>query len=116
MIAIDLPGTEAKVSATTMANQPQATRAKAPAILPIGRSRLPSIVIKMLDVRAPVPEIAVDIDKAVDPSLQAGPAKARSGVEIERKQFGGALHIERRGFRRDHGDEDFVVARDLGKA
>ena len=93
---MDLPGADAKVSAITIASQPQATSAIALAILPNGRSRaekdapsidLPSIIIEVLDARAPGLESPLDIDEAVDPNPQAGPAKAGFGVEIERKQF-----------------------------
>jgi hypothetical protein len=40
MIAIDLPGAEPKVRATTTASQPPTTSAMAPAIRPDGRSHL----------------------------------------------------------------------------
>src|SRR5882672_4114166 len=82
MIAIDLPGADPKVKATTTASQPHTTRVIAPAIRPNSEARLcrrPSVVIEVLNARAPGFEIAVDIDKLVDPSLQAGPAKAGPG-------------------------------------
>src|SRR6266851_2182112 len=114
-IAIDLPGADAKVRATTIANQPAATKALAAAIRRNGRSpgergRLPSIIIEVLDAHAPGLECPIDIDKAINPGPQAGPAEAGFGVEIQRKQLGRVLHVQRRRFRRDHGDENFVIA------
>ena len=87
-IAIDLPGADAKVRATTIANQPAATKAVAAAIRRNGRSpgardRLLSIIIEVLDARAPGLECPIDIDKAINPSPQAGPAEAGFGVEIQ---------------------------------
>src|SRR5882757_44929 len=85
--AIDLPGADTKVSATTTASQPQATRAIAPAILPSGRSHvaegLPSIVIEVLDARAAGFEVPIDIDQPVNSSPQPGPAEAGLGIEIK---------------------------------
>src|SRR5438094_10475469 len=85
MIAIDLPGAEPKVSATTTASQPPTTSAMAPAIRPDGRSQFrgASVVIKMLNARAPGLEIPVDIDEAVDPNLQPGPAEAGPGIKLQ---------------------------------
>src|SRR5437868_405484 len=78
MIAIDFPGGEAKVRATTRANQPAATSTNAPTIRRSGRHpvELTSIVIEMLDGRAGRLEIAVNLDEAVDPRTQASPAEA----------------------------------------
>src|SRR6187397_1509270 len=88
MIAIDLPGADPKVRATTIVNQPQATSTIAPVILPNGRSLdergLPSIVIEVLDAGAPGLELPADIDQTIDPSLKTNPAEAGPGVEIER--------------------------------
>src|SRR5712671_3784034 len=104
-IAIDLPGADAKVRATTIANQPAATKAVAAVIRRNGRSpgatdRRPSIVIEVLDARASGLECSIDIDKAIDPGPQAGPAEAGFGVEIQRKQLGRVLHVQRRRIRR----------------
>src|ERR1043166_8482025 len=81
-MAIDLPGADAKVSATTTMNQQATTKAAAVAILANDRNhdgrRLPSIVIEMLDARAPGLEIPVDVDQTINPSAQTGPAKAGS--------------------------------------
>src|ERR1700730_14867463 len=87
-IAIDLPGAEAQARAATIANQPAVTKAVAAAIQRNGRSpgetgRLPSIIIKVLDARAPGLECSIDIDKAINPGPQAGPAEAGFGVEIQ---------------------------------
>src|ERR1700688_3852842 len=86
MIAIDLPGAEPKVRATTTASQPHATSAMAPAIRPDGSSHFRGallVVIEVLDARAPGLEVAVDVDKTVDPGLQAGPAKAGPGIKLQ---------------------------------
>ena len=73
MIAIDLPGAEPKVRPITTASQPVTTRAIAADILPMLRSRL--VVIKMLNARTSGLEVLVDINQAVDSSLQTGAAK-----------------------------------------
>ena len=85
-MAIDLPGADPKVSAMTTASQPQTTSAIAPAIRRSGGSRSaerPSVVIEVLNARAPGLEVAVDVDQTVDPGLQAGPAKARPGIKLQ---------------------------------
>src|SRR5438445_9011020 len=118
-IAIDLPGAEPKVNATTTASQPQTTRAIAPAIRPKGKARLcrrPSVVIEVLNACAPGFEIAVDIDKLVDPSLQACSAKAGSGIKLQRKQLCRTLDVEFRRIGRNHRDQDVVIPRDFRKA
>ena len=87
MIAIDLPGADPKVSATTTTSQPQTTSAIAPAIRPqrpqpaLNAAR--SVVIEVLDARALGLEVAVDVDEAVDPGLQAGPAEAGPGIKLQ---------------------------------
>src|SRR3979490_2046426 len=77
-IAIDLPGEDPKVSATTKESQPTMTSAAAPAMRLSGNARFcrrPSIVIEVLNARALGLELAVDIDEAVDPGFQASPPK-----------------------------------------
>src|SRR5256884_4397614 len=114
-IAIDVPGGDPKVSATMTASQPQVTSAVAPAILLSLRNE-PLVIIEVLDARALCFKVAVDINQALDASLQTGPAKPGFGVEAERKQIRGILHVELRCLGRDDGDEDFAIARDLGNA
>ena len=85
-IAIDLPGADPKLNATTAASQPQTTRAIAPAIRP-NRIVLPGrgllVVIEVFNARTSGSEIAVDIHQSVDPGLQAGPAKAGPGIKLQ---------------------------------
>src|SRR5437868_10608585 len=119
MIAIDLPGGDAKVRPTTTASQPAATRAIAPAIAPNARHRCKTvlflIVIEMLDTRAGCFEVAVDINETVYPDTQPGPAKAWFGIQIKRKQFDRSVHIQPSRLWRDHGDEYFMVTRNFRK-
>src|SRR5258706_7242079 len=119
-IAIDLPGADAKVRTTTTASQPEATRAIAAVILPSGRSQgatgLSSVVIEVLDARASGLEVPADIDQTVNSSAKTCPAEAGPGIEIQRKQFRGVLDVQRRGLWSNHGDENLVVAGDLGKS
>ncbi len=81
-MAIDLPGADPKVRATTIANQPQATSAIAPAIRPTVL-RGPLVVVEVLNAGTLRLEVADDIDQAIDPNLKTGPAEAGSGVKIE---------------------------------
>src|SRR5438093_814390 len=74
------------------------------------------VIIEMLNAGALCLQVAVDINQALDASLQTGPAKPGFGVEVERKQLRGVLHVELRCLGRDDGDEDFAIARDLGNA
>ena len=85
MIAIDFPGADPNVNAITTTSQPQATSAIAPAIRRNGGSRSTrrSVVIEVLNAHALGLEVAVDLHQTVDPSLQAGPAEARSGIKLQ---------------------------------
>src|SRR5439155_10881087 len=118
-MAIDLPGAEPKVNATTTAIQPKTTRAIAPAMRPSGNARFcrrSSVVIEVLNARTLGLELAVDIHEAVDPGFQAGPAKPGPGIQLQRKQFRRALDVELGGIRGNHGNEDVVIAGDFRKA
>src|SRR4051794_28726881 len=85
--AIDLPGADPKVKAVTTASQPTTTSVIAPAIRPHrkpSRGRR-SVIIEVLDTCTPGLELAGDIDKTVDPCLQARPAKAGPCIQLQRK-------------------------------
>src|SRR6185295_9085106 len=116
--AIDLPGADPKVKSVTTASQPPTTSVIAPAIRPHrkpSRRRL-SVVIEVLNARAPGLELAVDIHEAVDPGFQAGSAKPGPGIQLQRKQFRRTLDVEFGGIGGNHGNEDVVIAGDLRKA
>src|SRR5215211_1568164 len=83
--AIDLPGADPKVKAVTTASQPATTSVIAPAIRPHRQApcRRPSVIIEVLNARAFGLEFAVDVHETVDPDLQAGPAKAGPGVQLQ---------------------------------
>src|SRR3954469_2019711 len=110
MMAMDLLGPAAKERPTTSASQPQTTSATLPAI-----RRAVLIVIEVLNAGTPGFQLAIDFNHTVDPSLQAGAAKAGFGVEIEREQFRRVLDVEGGYLRRDHRDHDLAVPRDLGQ-
>src|ERR1700752_1417713 len=114
MMAMDLSGPAAKARPITSVSQPHTTSAAPPAIRS-GRRRLSLIVVEVLNAGTPRLQLAIDIDQLVDPSLEAGPAEAGFAVEIEREKFRGVLEVEACRLRRDHGDHDFAVPRDLGQ-
>src|SRR3954447_22821033 len=112
MMAMDLSGPAAKDRPITRASQPQTTSATLPAIRSATRSR-PSVIVEVLNSGAPGFQVFGDLDQMVDPNLQARPAEAGFCVELEREQFGGVLDVKLGGIRRDHGDHDLAVPRDL---
>src|SRR5215470_19143204 len=114
MMAMDFSGPAAKARQITSVSQPQTTSVTAPAIRS-GRWKRSLIVIEVLNAGTPGFQLAIDVDQMVNPSLQAGPAEAGFGVEVEREKFRRALDVEGCGLWRDHGDHDLMVAGDLGK-
>src|SRR5262245_4164409 len=86
MIAIDFSGPAAKARPITSVSQPQTTSATALAMRN-GRWKRSLVVVEMLNAGTPRLQLAINVDQSVDPSLQAGPAEAGFGVEIEREKF-----------------------------
>src|SRR5687768_2863712 len=118
-MAIDLPGADPKVNATTTASQPTTTKAIAPAMRTSGNARFcrrASVVIEVLNACTPGLELAVDVDKPVDPGFHAGPAKPGPGIQLQRKQLCRTFNVQLGGIRSNHGNEDVVIAGDFCKA
>src|SRR5262245_43247156 len=114
MRAMDFSGPAAKARPITSVSQPQTTSPTAPAMRS-GRRKRSLIVIEVLNAGTPGFQLAIDVNETIDPSLQAGPAEAGFGVEIEREKFRRVLDVEGCGIWCDHGDHDLMVAGDLGK-
>src|SRR5580765_6081384 len=110
---MDFSGPVAHVNPTTSASPPAATSVIALAIL-TGRGNPALVVVKVLNAGTPGLQLAIDVHQTIDPNLQAGPAEAGLGVEIDVKQFPGAiLDGENSRCRRNHGDHDLAIAGDL---
>src|SRR5262245_27468591 len=114
MMAMDFSGPAAKERPITSVSQPQTTSATAPAMRS-GRRKRSLIVVEVLNAGTPGFQLAINVDQSIDPSLQASPAEAEFGVEIEREKFRGVVDVEHRGLWRNHCDHNLTVASDLGQ-